>query len=58
MSLEKQFLQVHDVMEILHISKSGAYKVISDLNKELEAKGYLIKHGKVSSKYFYEKTYC
>lgn len=53
----KQFYTVQDVMKILQVKESKAYKIIRQLNAELEKKGYLVVAGKVSKKYFMEKVY-
>lgn len=57
MEKEKRFLSVSDVAGYMDISVPMAYKVIRRLNDELEAKGYLIIHGKISRAYFEEKVY-
>lgn len=54
---QKQVLNVHDVMEALEVSESKAYGIIKQLNKELEAKGYIVVRGKISRVYFEEKLY-
>lgn len=46
-----------DVMNILGVSKTSAYRIIKRLNKELEKKGYLVTTGKVPKKYLAEKCY-
>lgn len=46
-----------DIVNILHVSKSKAYKIMRQLNKELEDKGYLTIRGRVSKKFFQEKFY-
>ena len=43
--------------EVLGISKPYAYKIIKQMNEELDAKGFITIHGKVSKKYFEEKFY-
>lgn len=48
---------VNDVMKILGVSKSKAYKVIQDMNEELKEKGYFVIAGKVPKKYFEERFY-
>ena len=53
----KQFYTVKDVMKILQIKESKAYKIIRELNSELEQKGYIVVAGKVSKRYFNEKVY-
>jgi hypothetical protein len=52
------FYRVEDIMALLGVSKSKAYKIIQDLNKELSRKGYITVAGKVPKKYFCEKFYC
>ena len=42
-------------MKLFSCSKSRAYKVISELNHELERKGFLYVRGRVSRKYFEER---
>ncbi len=52
------FYTVSDVMALLGVSQSKAYKIIQDLNKELKDKGYITVAGKVPKKFFLEKFYC
>lgn len=54
---KKIFYSVDEVMAMLMISKSHAYKIIRELNRDLEAKGYMTITGKVSCQYFDEKFY-
>lgn len=54
---EKLFLTVTDIQQIMSISRSKAYEIISQLNKELESDGYITVRGKVSRKYFETKVY-
>ena len=51
----KCFYDVEDVMEILCVGVTYAYKVIKTLNKELEESGYLTVKGRVNAKYFNER---
>jgi hypothetical protein len=44
-------------MRILGISRSAAYKLMRQINSELEKKGYIVIRGKVSRKYFEERIY-
>ena len=53
----KRFLNANDVATYMNISTSKAYKIIRGLNEELESKGYITIHGKVSRAYFEEKVY-
>ena len=51
----KQFYtckDVMDVMDVMGVGESKAYKIIKCLNQELNSKGYITVSGKVSSKYF------
>ena len=51
------FIPAMEVKEMLGISKSHAYKIVRELNKELKAKGCLTIAGKVSRVYFLQKVY-
>lgn len=51
----KPIYNVKDVMEILGVGETYAYKVIKTLNKELEENGYLTVRGRVNAKYFNER---
>ena len=53
----KGFLFSQDVQKLLLCGRTKALRVISDLNKELEEKGYLTQRGRVSRKYFFERFY-
>ena len=53
----KTLLKATDVAQILGMSKSYAYKVISQLNEQLAKDGYMTITGKVSKAYFDEKFY-
>ena len=55
--MNEKFLEVGDVMQILGISRSAAYKLMRKINSELEKKGYIVIRGKVSRKYFEERIY-
>lgn len=54
---ESIFYDVHDVMKLLDVAKSKAYKIIAQLNAELTEKGYLVVNGKVSRAYFKKRFY-
>lgn len=53
---DKSFMRVEDVAKELDVSKSYAYKIVQQLNKELAEKGYLTISGKINRQYFLEKT--
>ena len=55
--MNEKFLEVGDVMQILGISRSAAYKLMRQINSELEKKGYIVIRGKVSRKYVEERIY-
>lgn len=50
-------MNVDEVMEELGVSRAFAYRLIQKLNKELEAKGFIVISGKVNRKYFEEQFY-
>lgn len=54
--MEKTFLNAKDISEILGVSDSLSYKIITQLNDELTQLGYLVVRGKVNRRYF-EKRY-
>ena len=53
----KRFLTAQDVMEMLDVSLSYAYKLIRRLNAELEADGFVTIKGCVSTQYFIERIF-
>lgn len=48
---ESKFYRVQDVMALLECSRSFAYKVIREANKELKAKGYVVMDGRIPKSY-------
>lgn len=55
--MTKKFIKAEEVAEMLEISKAHAYKIIRQLNDELEAKGFITISGRVSRQYFLERLY-
>ncbi|HIR02983.1 MAG TPA: helix-turn-helix domain-containing protein [Candidatus Scatovicinus merdipullorum] len=53
----KLILSASDVMKILNVSRSTAYRIIRSLNHELDNAGKITVAGKISAKYFFEKMY-
>jgi len=53
----KRFLTAQDVMEMLDVSLSYAYKLIRRLNAELDADGFVTIKGRVSTQYFMKRIY-
>lgn len=52
----QKFMRVGEVAALLGVSTSRAYKIMRQLNKELEAKGKITTSGRVSRKYLLERT--
>ena len=50
-----KFMRADEVAEMLYISRSHAYKIIKQLNKELEEQGKITTAGRVSRRYFEER---
>lgn len=51
------FIKVDEMVSELKISKPYAYKLMRDMNEELQKKGYMTIAGRVSRQYFEEKFY-
>ena len=56
-STESKVYTAEEVAAILGVSRSTAYREIKRLNAELEAQGYITVTGKISKRYFHEKSY-
>lgn len=57
MTMNKIYYSAKDILEMLDISLSSAYRIIRGLNGELEKAGYIVLQGKVPRIYFHEKWY-
>ena len=55
--INKRFVTFEEVQEDFGVSRTKAYELIKQLNEELEQAGYLIVRGRVSRKYYLERTY-
>nr|DAT04433.1 MAG TPA: hypothetical protein [Caudoviricetes sp.] len=55
MMKKKYFYNKDDIMKILEAPEKRAKKIIKDLNKELEEKGFLYYDKVVNAKYFNER---
>lgn len=55
--LTRSMYSAQQVSEILGISTSYAYRIISELNKELTKAGYLVIPGKVDSRYLQDRFF-
>lgn len=51
------FIRAEELQRELDISSACAYKIIRELNQELEDKGYVTVRGRLSRKYFEERVY-
>lgn len=51
------YYTAQDLQEMLNISRAKAYKIIQDLNKQLDDMGYIVIAGKVPKKFLAEKLY-
>ena len=51
------FMKAEEIMRVLGVSQSEAYRIIKRLNEELKAQGYMVVSGRVSRRYFEEKIY-
>ena len=54
--MSKQMMTAAEVAMAMDCSERYGYKIIQQLNAELEEKGYLIRRGRIPRKYFYERT--
>lgn len=57
MNGKNYLLTAGEVAEALGVSKGHAYKLIRELNEELQSKGYLIVAGKVPKAFWETKFY-
>ena len=55
--MSKFFYTAQEVSDLIGVSKSQAYIMIQEWNKELASKGFITIAGKVSKKYLQEKIY-
>lgn len=55
--MNNQFMTVDEVANACGVSKTKAYKIIRNMNADLEKSGYLTIAGKVSRAYFRERIY-
>lgn len=50
-----EFYTANDVAVILGVSRATAYRIIDDLNRQLEKMNKITLRGKISKKYFNER---
>lgn len=51
------FIFADEVSEQLHVSRAYAYKIIKQLNDDLDAKGFYTIAGRVSRRFYEERVY-
>lgn len=54
--MSKPMINAQEIAGIMECSEGFAYKLIRQLNKELQDKGYIVRSGRVPRKYFLERT--
>lgn len=52
---QKMFMTANEIAELLTISRTQAYKIVKELNEELQFKGFRVQPGKISTKYFLDR---
>ena len=52
----QNFMTVEEVAQELRVSKSKAYEVVRNLNRELQEMGYLTVAGRINTTFFYKKV--
>ena len=56
-TMRAQFITAAEVAEIMGISRSKAYQIVREMNRELKSQGYLTVAGKCPAQYFKQKFY-
>lgn len=54
--MASQMITAAEVAEIMDCSERYGYSIIKQLNQELAEKGYITRRGRVSRRYFFERT--
>lgn len=54
--VEQNFMTVEEVAQELRVSKSKAYEVVRNLNRELQEMGYLTVAGRINTTFFHKKV--
>lgn len=54
--MARQMITAAEVAEIMGCSERYGYSIIKQLNQELAEKGYITRRGRVSRRYFFERT--
>ena len=56
--MKSVFYTAQEVAEILGVSRTKAYKIVKELNIELQAKSFIVIAGKIPKRYFEERCYA
>ena len=51
------FVRVDEIAKALDVSRPTAYRLIKEMNDELQVKGFMTVAGRVSRKYYEERFY-
>ena len=51
------FYTASEVKEMLGVSRGKAYKLVKELNEQLQAKGFIVIAGKIPKKFFNDHYY-
>ena len=54
---ESLFIRAGEVIHLLGVSKSEAYRIIKRLNDKMASKGYIVVNGRVNRRYLEERIY-
>ena len=54
---DSRFIRAAEIAEEFEISEGAAYRIIKQLNNELNEKGYITVAGRVNRHYYNERTY-
>lgn len=54
---DNTFMDASEIVKVTGMSEGYAYKLIKQLNQELEQQGFITIRGRVSKKYFEERIY-
>lgn len=55
--MQAQFVTAQEVAEIMGVSRSKAYQIVREMNRELKSMGYITVSGKCPVQYFKKKFY-
>ena len=55
--MKAQFITAGEVAEVMGVSRTKAYQIVREMNKELKAMGYITIAGKCPIQYFQQKFY-